>query len=191
MKLGKKTDFSLESLTNNSTNLQPTSPTIDSPPAQEDSQDLLPSKGEVVPLITHKPSKQLKNKNKFGCLTWLTIFLGLGIGGVFLALPSLMSCINKAKASEGKDYIGAMSRAQQAYFLEYQKFTDSLFLNLPKGSLSCFSFLFLWKGSFRCTSKRYFVLDGERMQLIFLLVTFLVEQEQQLMFSSPFLFWGS
>lgn len=132
MKLKKKTDFPLESLTNDSTNLQPTSPTIDSPPAQEDSQDLLPSKNEVVPLITHKPSKKLKNKNKLGFLTWLAIFLGLGMGGVFLALPSLLSCTNKAKAAEGKNNIGVMNRAQQAYFSEYQKFTDS-FVDLGIG----------------------------------------------------------
>jgi type IV pilus assembly protein PilA len=126
MKLRKKTDLPLESLTNDSTNLQPTSPTIDSPPAQEDSKHVLPTNTEVVPLITQKAPNKLKNKNNFGCLSWLVIFLGLGIGGVFLALPSLMSCTNKAKASEAKNNIGAMNRAQQAYYSEYQKFSNSM-----------------------------------------------------------------
>jgi len=125
MKLRKKTDLPLESLTNDSTNLQPTSPTIDSPPAQEDSQDLLPSKGEVVPLITQKRPNKLKDKNKFGCMAWLAIFLGSGVGSVFLALPSLLSCGNKAKASEAKNNIGAMNRAQQAYYLENKAFSNS------------------------------------------------------------------
>jgi len=125
MKLRKKTDLPLESLTNDSTNLQPTSPTIDSPPIQENSHDLLPSKGKMVPLITQKAPNKLKNKNKFGCLTWLVIFLGLGIGGVTLALPSLLSCGNKAKASEAKNNIGAMNRAQQAYYIENNAFSNS------------------------------------------------------------------
>ncbi len=126
MPLRKKTYLPLESLTNDSTNLQPTSPTIDSPPIQENSHDLLPSKGKVVPLITQKAPNKLKNKNKFGCLTWLAIFLGLGIGGVTLALPSLFGCGNSAKAAEARNNIGAMNRAQQAYFLEYQDFANSL-----------------------------------------------------------------
>jgi type II secretory pathway pseudopilin PulG len=125
MQLRKKSDLPLESLTNDSTNLQPTSPTIDSPPAQEDSQDLLPSKGKAVPLMTQKAPNKVKNKNKFGCMAWLAIFLGLGVGGVFLALPSLLSCGNKAKASEAKNNIGAMNRAQQAYYIENKAFSNS------------------------------------------------------------------
>lgn len=125
MKLRKKTDLPLESLTNGSTNLQSTSPTIDSPPAQEDSQDLLPTNTEVVWLIPEKAPDKLKNKTKSGCLAWLTIFLVLGLGSVVLSLPSLLSCGNKGRQAEARQNVGAMNRAQQAYYLENQAFSKS------------------------------------------------------------------
>jgi type IV pilus assembly protein PilA len=125
MPLRKKTDLPLESLTNDSTNLQPTSPTIDSPPAQEDSQDLLPTNTEVVPLIPEKAPDKLKNKTKSGCLALLTIFLVLGIGTFVLSLPSLLSCGNKGRQAEAKQNVGAMNRVQQAYYLENKAFSNS------------------------------------------------------------------
>ncbi len=126
MQLRKKTDLPLESLTNDSTNLQPTSPTIDSPPAQKDSQNLLPTNTEVVWLMPEKAPDQLKNKTKPGCLALLTIFLVLGIGSFVLSLPSLLSCGNKGRQAEAKQNVGAMNRAQQAYYLENKAFSNSL-----------------------------------------------------------------
>ncbi len=125
MKLSKKTDLPLESLTNDSTNLQPTSPPIDSPQAQEDSQDVLPTNTEVVPLIPEEAPDQLKNKTKSGCLVLLTIFLLLGIGSVVLSLPSLLSCGNKGRQAEARQNVGAMNRGQQAYYLEKKAFSNS------------------------------------------------------------------
>jgi len=125
MKLRKKTDLPLESLMNDSTNLQPTSPTIDSPLAQEDSQDVLPTNTEVVPLIPEKAPDKLKNKSKSGCLALLTIFLVLGIGSFVLSLPGLLSCANSVKQAEAKQNVGAMNRAQQAYYLDNQAFSNS------------------------------------------------------------------
>jgi serine/threonine protein kinase len=43
-----------------------------------------------------------------------------------IGLPSMMAMVYKAKQSEAKNNIGAMNRAQQAYFLEQGKFSDSL-----------------------------------------------------------------
>ncbi|MGA1601802.1 MAG: type IV pilin protein [Prochlorothrix sp.] len=43
-----------------------------------------------------------------------------------IALPSFLNQANKARESEGKQYIGSMNRAQQAYFLERQRFTSSM-----------------------------------------------------------------
>ncbi len=126
MPLRKKTDLPLEFLTNDSTNLQPTSATIDSPPAQEDSQDLLPINTEVVPLIPEKAPDKLKNKTKPGCLALLTIFLVLEIGTFVLSLPSLLSCGNKGRQAEAKQNVGAMNRTQQAYYLENKAFSNSL-----------------------------------------------------------------
>lgn len=125
MPLRKKTDLPLESLTNDSTNLQPASPTIDSPPAQEDSQDVLPTNTEVVWLIPEEAPDKLKNKTKSGCLVWLTIFLLLGLGSVVLSLPSLLSCAKSGKQAEAKQNVGALNRAQQAYYLEEKAFSNS------------------------------------------------------------------
>jgi hypothetical protein len=41
-------------------------------------------------------------------------------------LTSPPSLAQQARESEGKQYIGAMNRAQQAYFLEYAEFSDSI-----------------------------------------------------------------
>lgn len=125
MKLRKKTDLPLESLTNDSINLQPTSPTSDSPPAQEGSQDLLPPNTEGVWLIPEEAPDQLKNKTKSGCLVWLTIFLLLGLGSVVLSLPSLLSCAKSGKQAEAKQNVGALNRVQQAYYLEKKAFSNS------------------------------------------------------------------
>ncbi|MFB8791237.1 MAG: type IV pilin-like G/H family protein [Potamolinea sp.] len=43
----------------------------------------------------------------------------------FLFLGNPASCGNKAKQSEGKTMVGSMNRAQQAYYLENDKFTNS------------------------------------------------------------------
>jgi type IV pilus assembly protein PilA len=58
-----------------------------------------------------------------GCLTLL-----IPIGGILLAiaLPSFLNQANKAKQSEAKQYVGAMTRAEQAYFLETGQLTDSV-----------------------------------------------------------------
>lgn len=124
MQLEEKPDSSPDSLLNEPTNSPLVEPSLDSPPAQEDSKDLLPTNGEVVPFIPQKAPDALKNKSKFGCV--VTLFLVLGIGSV-LALPSLMSCGTfKGKQAEAKQNIGSMNRSQQAYFLENDTFTNSV-----------------------------------------------------------------
>ena len=45
---------------------------------------------------------------------------------IVIALPSMVGMVRKAKQAEAKNNMGAMNRAQQAYLLEYQEFTDSL-----------------------------------------------------------------
>lgn len=101
MRLRKKSDSTPDALTNDSTNLPPASPAHDLPPPQEDSKDLLPTNSEVVPLIPEKVP-DVKNKSKFGCLAWLTIFLLLGLGAFVLSLPPLVSCGSSAKRAEAK-----------------------------------------------------------------------------------------
>jgi type II secretory pathway pseudopilin PulG len=45
---------------------------------------------------------------------------------VAIALPSFFAKVSKVKQAEGKQNIGALNRAQQAYFLEYNSFTNSI-----------------------------------------------------------------
>jgi type IV pilus assembly protein PilA len=69
----------------------------------------------------------------------MKLFIGLGVGcgcltllipiaGIFLAiaLPSFLNQSSKAKQSEAKQYVNAMLRAEQAYFLEMGQLTDSV-----------------------------------------------------------------
>lgn len=56
----------------------------------------------------------------------LVVFIGFGLIFFLANLPSLLSSSNKAKQSEAKNNMGAMNRAQQAYFLENEKLTISL-----------------------------------------------------------------
>ena len=58
------------------------------------------------------------------------VVLGLVIASV-LATPTMQSVAsgnnaNKAKESEAKTYVGSLNRAQQAYFLDHNKFTNSI-----------------------------------------------------------------
>jgi type II secretory pathway pseudopilin PulG len=50
----------------------------------------------------------------------------LGIGGGLIFLTSSVSCGNKGKQAEAKQNIGAMNRAQQAYFLDNNTFANSV-----------------------------------------------------------------
>ena len=43
-----------------------------------------------------------------------------------IALPSMFSMVSKAKQAEGKQNIGVLNRAQQAYYLENNAFTNSV-----------------------------------------------------------------
>jgi serine/threonine protein kinase len=43
-----------------------------------------------------------------------------------IAVPSMFAMVWKARQAEGKQNVGAMNRAEQAYFLEKSEFTDSI-----------------------------------------------------------------
>jgi type IV pilus assembly protein PilA len=64
-----------------------------------------------------------------GCLMFAIIPIGILAA---IALPSFLNQANKAKQSEAKQYVGAIVRSEQAYFLENDKFTSNLAdLRLP------------------------------------------------------------
>ncbi len=68
----------------------------------------------------HPNNKHLKLVLRVG--VYLSFFVGLGL----TILPSFLNCADKAKQSEGRNNIGAISRAQQAFYLNNNKFTNSI-----------------------------------------------------------------
>ncbi|MCC5656891.1 type IV pilin-like G/H family protein [Nostoc sp. XA010] len=63
-----------------------------------------------------------KNENEgFTLIELLVVIIIIGILSA-IALPSFLNQANKAKQSEAKTYVGSMNRAQQAFYLEQNKF---------------------------------------------------------------------
>ncbi len=70
-----------------------------------------------------------KKKRAFSPISLLVKLFLLGFAGAVvaaIALPTQMSCGNKAKHAEARQNVGAMNRAQQAYFVEKNSFSNSL-----------------------------------------------------------------
>lgn len=67
-----------------------------------------------------------KNKDKgFTLIELLVVVIIIGILAA-IALPSLLSQTTKAKQAEARQNVGAMNRAQQAYYLEKQSFAANM-----------------------------------------------------------------
>ncbi len=67
-------------------------------------------------------SNKKANKNSgFTLIELLVVIIIIGILSA-IALPSFLNQAAKARASEARTNVGAMNRAQQAYYLENQKF---------------------------------------------------------------------
>lgn len=113
MQVKKGTDSNPDLLTNVNSK-------FDSPGDEKYRDDLLPTNDE---LVTVKPKKK---KQFFSVVKGVTVVLVTLIGGA-IALPSFISsgCGGHTREAEGRHYLSSTNKAQQAYYTETGKFTDS------------------------------------------------------------------
>ncbi len=81
--------------------------------------------------------KTLANKKRNKGFTLIELLVVVIIIGVLaaIALPSLLGQVGKARESEAKSQLGAINRAQQAYFTEYSNFAPhATTLEVPMGN---------------------------------------------------------
>lgn len=98
--------------------------------AKVDRQDLQTIKKCKSVAKTYQPHfRPIKeHKSGGGTLRIIEPFVVLIIIGILahIALPSFLDCSLKARQSEGKQYLGSMNRAQQAYFADKGAFSNSV-----------------------------------------------------------------
>lgn len=74
-------------------------------------------------LLLKLSKAQTLGEKGFTLIELLVVIIIIGILAA-VALPSLLSQTERAKAAEAKTTIGAIARAEQAYYLEHNAYTD-------------------------------------------------------------------
>jgi len=90
-------------------------------PTSEASQQSAKAIAPTIAIQTHHPNRLRKPLT----ITAISAF-SVGAIAAAMTLPKLTAEANRAKQVEAKTYIGAMGRAQQAYYLESSKFSPDL-----------------------------------------------------------------
>jgi type IV pilus assembly protein PilA len=75
--------------------------------------------------LSHLSNRKKKEDEGFTLIELLVVVIIIGVLAA-IALPSLLGQVNKAKQAEPKNNIGTINRAQQAFYLEYQKFAADM-----------------------------------------------------------------
>lgn len=70
-------------------------------------------------------NRKKKNEEGFTLIELLVVVIIIGVLAA-IALPSLLGQVSKAKQTEARQNVGAINRAQQAFFLQPQEFADSI-----------------------------------------------------------------
>lgn len=89
-------------------------------------------KTELKVKFLHHLTQKRKDEG-FTLIELLVVIIIIGILSA-IALPSFLSQASKARGAEAKSNVGAVNRAQQAYYLEQQQFStsvDALGLSFP------------------------------------------------------------
>jgi type IV pilus assembly protein PilA len=83
-------------------------------------------KPELQVKFLHNLNRKKKGDEGFTLIELLVVVIIIGVLAA-IALPSLLSQVSKAKQSEAKQNLGAINRAQQAFYLENaNSFTSTL-----------------------------------------------------------------